>query len=108
MRLYTMIRVISLFFILISVTACERSLQVYQAHGILVRIDSQSCTCCGGIVLQVDRDSTDYRVDSIRMFDIKDMLYDQKFPLRIHFDYEEKRSCGNRVFVTLGNFETSS
>jgi hypothetical protein len=107
MRLYAMTRIAGLLFMLVCITACTKSVLRYQAHGTLMRIDNQGCTCCGGIILKIDRDTTDYRVDSIGWQGI-DMLLNLDLPQRIHFDYTRNRICDSTVFLTLNNFETES
>lgn len=75
----------------------------YQASGILTGPDLANCACCGGVILTIDYQQGNYRVDSLP-FISQQQLYSQNFPKRIKFDFTIDRTCGGIDYVKMSRY----
>jgi hypothetical protein len=87
-------------FALFLLAACSKQ-DSYEAEGTLQGGDPTLCGCCGDVVLTIDNQPGNYRVDSLP-FMTRQQLYALNFPKRIKFNYEIKSTCGgiNRLEIT--------
>lgn len=102
---WLLIPLLSLAFATLS--SCRKSNTGITQQGTLTGIDLTLCSCCGGIVLQLDGNTGNYRVDSLPMMP-QQQLYSMSFPKRISFRYTDSSVCGGitRFKITsysLGN-----
>ncbi len=75
----------------------------YQASGVLTGPDVANCACCGGIVLTIDNQQGNYRVDSLP-FMSQQQLYNLNFPRKIEFDFTIDSSCGGIEYLKMSRF----
>ncbi|MBK6936211.1 MAG: hypothetical protein IPH18_04485 [Chitinophagaceae bacterium] len=75
----------------------------YQASGTLTGPDLAFCGCCGGVVLTIDNQPGNYRVDSLPFLS-QQQLYNLSFPRQIKFDFTIDRSCGGIEYLKMSRY----
>jgi hypothetical protein len=96
-------RLTALVFILAGFTACMKEKR-YQAHGMLLGPDLDTCSCCGGLILKITNDTAQYRIDSLGGTTGTN-LYSLPFPQRIQFNFRIKRVCDNITYLRLTEYD---
>jgi hypothetical protein len=81
-------------FILVAclILSCQKN-KAYQVEGTLTGADYAMCLCCGGVILEIDNATGNFRIDSLPFMSVQ-QLYNLSFPKRIKFNYSNKNSCG--------------
>jgi hypothetical protein len=71
------------------------------AEGTLKGVDYALCPCCGGVILEIDNTTGNFRIDSLPLMSVQ-KLYNLPFPRRIKFNYNRKNICGGieNVIIT--------
>jgi len=77
--------------------------KIYQAEGTLTGVDNAFCICCGGIILTIDNQSGNYRIDSLRFMTMQ-QLYNLNFPKRIKFNYQIEKTCGGIETLKISEY----
>ena len=75
----------------------------YQASGILIGPDLANCACCGGVILTIDNQQGNYRVDSL-LFMSQQQLYNMNFPREIKFDFTIEKNCGGIDYIKMSRY----
>jgi len=88
--------------LLFAIAACSKQ-DSYEAEGTLTGVDPTLCGCCGGVVLVIDNQPGNYRIDSLP-FMSRQNLYTTTFPRRIKFNYTIKNNCGGINQLEIGTF----
>lgn len=81
--------------------ACSKK-TYYQAEGTLTGVDGTTCACCGGVVLVIDGNPGNFRIDSLP-FMTPQQLYNTTFPKRIKLNYTAT-TCGNIEHLKVGTY----
>jgi hypothetical protein len=96
----------SIFMILlltIMFNACEHKDYEYMGEGVLTGYDPRDCACCGGLVINLNSNSTDFFTDSTYQIDIVPDDFDITsfdFPVLIKLDYERNgKLCGKTIDI---------
>jgi hypothetical protein len=79
--------------LLVLIVSCSKKETVFQKEGTLEQVDMAACPCCGGVVLTLDGQSGNYRIDSLP-FRSQQQFYGMQFPKRIKFNYSSSSTCG--------------
>jgi len=76
---------------------------IYQKEGTLTGIDYAMRPCCGGVILTIDNQSGNYRIDSLPLMS-RQQLYNLNFPRRIKFNYQSNRTCGSIETIEITEY----
>jgi hypothetical protein len=85
-------------------SGCSKKNQEFQDSGTLAGVDMAQCPCCGGVVLQIDNKTGNYRIDSlpgISQHDFDNLSY----PKLIHFNWQLNGGCGSIQFIKITSFQ---
>lgn len=88
--------------ILVVAASCSKN-HSFRAEGTLTGPDMGACVCCGGVILTIDNQVGNYRIDSLP-FMTRQHLYSLPFPQRISFDYVPDDTCGTIEYLKVTSF----
>ena len=93
-----------IFVILLPVflASCKKQNE-FQAEGTLTGVDYALCLCCGGVVLTIDNQTGNFRIDSLPYM-TNEQLYSMVFPKRIKFNYRIQKTCGSIETVLVSEY----
>lgn len=90
-------------FLVISFISCSKQTTTLQMKGELTGPDQALCTCCGGVILQLENSVGEYRIDSLP-FMSRQRLFDPPFPKQISFDFTKTDTCGGIIRFTVTSY----
>ena len=76
--------------------SCEKSQTKLEMEGKLTGTDLALCPCCGGVILTLQNQTGDFRIDSLPFMSVQ-KFYNLNFPIRIQFNYNRKDTCGGII-----------
>ena len=82
--------------------SCSKT-EIYKQEGTLKAVDYALCPCCGGVILEIDNMTGNFRIDSLPFMPVE-KLYNMSFPKRIKFNYTTKFKCGGIENLTITKF----
>lgn len=96
-------------FLLASVASCNKVAPLpstpigaknsFESSGDILGFDMTMCACCGGWIIRLDGDSTDYRFDTLPAGANID-LNTATFPLPVNLNWSSNSNyCGNRMTI---------
>ncbi len=82
--------------ILVMAISCEKSQAKLEMEGTLTGTDPALCPCCGGVILTLQNQIGNFRIDSLPFMSVQ-KLYNLNFPIRLQFNYSRKDTCGGII-----------
>jgi len=95
-------RIVVITLIICLLGSCSKT-EIFKYEGTLKAADYALCPCCGGVILEIDNKTGNFRIDSLPFMPVE-KLYNMSFPRRIKFNYTSKFTCGGFEYLTITKF----